>query len=118
LAWAFSGLGRYEKHLTQHLTKIELRFTPLMHGRCAVHNEEIPPDQFGYELWYTIKSPFREYTNGRCSKRDAKTGATKLKQNSRDLCPGHRVTLFHLMLGLYLDKLALAGGDSRQLRSK
>jgi hypothetical protein len=41
-------------------------------------------------------------------------GATKFKQISRKLGPGNRLKLFNLMGDMYLDKLAVAGGEGSE----
>jgi hypothetical protein len=110
LVW---GISR--KVLAQHLNKIKLRFTPIMPGLCPVHTKRVSPDQFGYKLWYIIKSPRKEYSIGRRRNSDKRTGSTRFKQNSRNIRPGNRVKLFHLMRDMYLDQLAMAGGEGRQL---
>jgi hypothetical protein len=110
LVWGLS-----KKHLQRHLKKIKSRFTPIMPGLCAVHQKRIKPDQFGYKLWYMVKSPCKEYSIGKRLRRDNKSNAKKFKQNSRSIRPGHRVKLFNLMRGMYLDKLAMAGGEGREL---
>ena len=78
LVWGVS-----KKQLTRHLETIKPRFTPIMSNVCAVHKKEIEPDQFGYKLWYMVKSPCKEYAIGERRKPDKKTGAPSLKQNSR-----------------------------------
>ena len=110
LVW---GVSR--KQLNRHLNKIKPRFTPIMPGLCAVHKKRIPPDQFGYKLWYIIKSPRKEYSIGRRLDPDKRTGNARFKQNSRNIRPGHRVKLFNLMREIYLDQLAMAGGEGRKL---
>jgi hypothetical protein len=107
--------GVTEKRLAKHLQKIKPRFTPIMPGLCTVHKKRIPTDQFGYKLWYILKAPRKEYSIGRRRECDDKTGAAKFKQNSRGLRPGNRLKLFHLMQDMYLDKLAMAGGDGSEL---
>ena len=107
--------GATEKQLAKRLAKIKPRFTPIMPGLCAVHKKIIPRDQFGYKLCYIIKSPCKEYSIGQRRERDERTGAVKLKQNSRKIRPRTRVKLFHLMRDMYLDKLAMAGGEGREL---
>jgi hypothetical protein len=107
--------GGTEKDLNGHLNKIKPRFTPIMPGLCAVHKKRIPPGQFGYKLWYIIKSPRKEYSIGRRRNPDEKTGNTRFKQNSRNIRLGHRVKLFNIMQELFLDQLAMAGGEGRQL---
>jgi hypothetical protein len=86
-----------------------------MPGLCAVHKKIIPRDQFAYTLWYIPKSPCKEYSIGKRRERDKKTGVNKFKQNSRKIRLGNRVKLFYLMRGMYLDKLAMAGGEGREL---
>ena len=107
--------GVTEEQLAKHLAKIKSRFTPIMRGLCAVHKKIIPPDQFGYKLWYVLKSPCKEYSIGKRRECDEKTGATKFKQNARQIRPGNRVKLLYLMQGMYLDQLALAGNEGREL---
>jgi hypothetical protein len=113
LVWGIS-----HKQLDRHLRKIKPRFTPIMRGLCAVHKKEIPPDQFGYKLWYIAKSPRKEYSIGRRLNCDERTGNARFKQNSRNMRPGHRVRLFDLMREMYLDQLAMAGGEGRKLLSQ
>jgi hypothetical protein len=113
--WHFLVWGVTEEQLARHLAKIKSRFTPIMPGLCAVHKKIIPRDQFGYKLWYVLKSPCKEYSIGKRRERDQETRANKFKQNSRKIRPGNRVRLYHLMHGMYLDQLALAGGEGRQL---
>ena len=96
--------GITKKQLARHLAKIKPRFTPIMPGLCAVHKKIIPRDQFGYKLWYLLKSPCKEYSIGQRRECDGKTGAAKFKQNSREIRPGHRLKLFNLMQEMYLDK--------------
>jgi hypothetical protein len=103
------------KKLNRHLNKIKPRFTPIMPGLCAVHKKQIQPDQFGYKLWYMVKSPTKEYSIGRRLKSDSRTGNTRFKQNSRNIRLGHRVKLFNIMRDMYLDQLAMAGGEGRKL---
>jgi hypothetical protein len=104
-----------EEQLAKHLEAIKPNFTPIMPGLCAVHKKRIPPDQLGYKLWYILKSPRKEYSIGQRRKFSHKTGAREFKQNSRQLRLGHRVKLFHLMREMYLDKLAMAGGEGSEL---
>lgn len=110
LVW---GVSR--KQLNRHLNKIKPRFKPIMPGLCAVHKKRIEPDQFGYKLWYIIKSVRKEYSIGRRLDSDKRTGNARFKQNSRNIRPGNRVKLFNLLREIYLDQLAMAGGEGRQL---
>jgi hypothetical protein len=107
--------GVTEERLAKHLAKIKSRFTPIMPGLCAVHKKAIEPGQFGYKLWYILKSPRKEYSIGKRRKPNERTGLARFKQNSRQLRPSHCVALFDLMREMYLDKLAMAGGEGREL---
>jgi hypothetical protein len=107
--------GVTEKQLAKHLKAIKPDFTPIMAGLCAVHKKRIPRDQFGYKLWYILKSSCKEYSIGQRRECDKKTGAARLKQNSRKIRPGTRVKLFHLMREMYLNQLAMAGGEGSEL---
>ena len=55
LVW---GISR--KDLQQHLKTIKAQCTPIMPGLCAVHQKLIELGQFGYKLWYILKSPLVE----------------------------------------------------------
>jgi hypothetical protein len=107
--------GATKKQPAKHLKAINPNFTPIMPDLCAVHKKRIPPDQFGYKLWYILKLPRKEYSIGQRRECDKKTGAVKFKQNSRKIRPGTRVKLFHLLREMYLDQLAMAGGEGREL---
>lgn len=57
----------------------------------------------------------KEYSIGRRRECNEKTGAARVKQNSREIRPGNRLKLFRLMRDMYLDKLAMAGGEGSKL---
>ena len=107
--------GITKKQLARHLTKIKPRFTPIMPGLRAVHKKRISAGQFGYKLWYILKSPCKEYSIGRRRECNEKTGAAKFKHNSRKIRPGNRLKLFNLMREMYLDRMAMAGGEGSKL---
>ena len=110
--------GVTKKQLAEHLEGIKPRFIPICLRSRPVNKKIIKPEWFGHVLWYLIKSPCKEYSIGKRSEPEAKTGAARYKQNLRKIRPGHRVKLFHLMRGMYLDKLAMAGGEGRKLLQK
>ena len=107
--------GITKTQLARHLAKIKPRFAPIMPGLCAVHKKRIPHEQFGYKLWHILKAPRKEYSIGQRRECNQKTGVAKFKQNSRDLRPGNRLKLFYLMRDMYLDKLAMGGGEASEL---
>jgi len=113
LVW---GISR--KDLQRHLKTIKARFAPIMPSLCAVHQKAIEPGQFGYKLWYILKSPCKEYSIGKHRTPDERTGLARFKQNSRQIRPGIRVKLFNLMRDLYLDQLSMAGEEGRELLTR
>jgi hypothetical protein len=106
--------GIKKKDLVGHFANVKSRLTPMMPGLCAVHQKTIKPDQIGHRIWYINKSPCTEYSIGRRREPD-RNGLPRYKQNSRQLRPGHRVKLFHLMRDIRLPELAMAGGEGREL---
>ena len=98
--------------------KILSRIQRVIPHRCAIHIKRIPCDQLGHRLWYVNKSPRTEYSVGRRSKSDIVTGLPRYKQNKRELRPGHRVSLFHLLRNVTLPQLAMAGGEGSELLRK
>ena len=50
----FLVCGITKKQIARYLAKTKPDFTPIMQGLCAVHKKRIPPDQFGYKLWYIL----------------------------------------------------------------
>jgi hypothetical protein len=110
--------GLRQEDLAQQLKRTRRLITPIMPGLRAVHQKRIELGQFGYKLWYMTKSPRCEYSIGKRRKPDKKSGKTRYKQNSRNIRPGIRLKLFHIMRDIYLDQLALAGGDGRELLRK
>lgn len=107
--------GLDQRKIADHVKGINCRCHGIMPYLDAAHQKQIEYGQFGYKLWYIVKSPCKEYSIGKLSKPDKRTGATKFRHNKRDIRPGTRVKLFYLMRPLYLDQLAMAGGKGRAL---
>jgi hypothetical protein len=107
--------GIEQKILAKHVKKLNNRFKAIMPNFAAADQKQIEYGQFGYKLWYIVKSPCKEYSVGKRSKPDKKTGVIRFKHNKRDIRLGARVKLLHLMKPLYLDQLAMGGGEGKEL---
>ena len=106
--------GIEQEVLAKHVKKLNSRFKAIMPNFAAAHQKQIEYGQFGYKLWYIVKSPCKEYSIGKRSKPGEETGKSNFKHNKRDIRLGARVKMFHLMKPLYLDQLAMAGGEGRE----
>ena len=106
--------GIEQEVLAKHVKNLNGKFEAVMLNFAAAHQKQIEYGQFGYTLWYIVKSPCKEYSVGRRSKPGEETGKSNFKHNKRDIRLGARVKMFHLMKPLYLDQLAMAGGEGRE----
>lgn len=67
-------------------------------------------------LGYMLKAPANAYRVYRTKHlTPAGTFAARFQQRKEPLRPGERITLFHLLKGLYLDQLAMAGGEGAEI---
>jgi hypothetical protein len=80
--------GVTKTQLAKHLEKLKPRFTPVMPGLCAVHKKIIPRDQFGYKLWYILKSPCKEYSIAQRRGARRKTGAVRFHSDAEIIDQG------------------------------
>jgi hypothetical protein len=110
--------GVKQKALARHVKKLNVEFKGIMPNFKVAHQKQIEYGQFGYKLWYIVKSLCKEYSVGKLSEPDEKTGVPKCRHNKRNIRPGTRVKLFHLMKRMYLDQLAMAGGEGRTLLTR
>ena len=89
---------------------------PIAHGLAAAHQKCIAKGKLADKFCYVLKSPRKAY---RLYKWETITPdgeiIPKFKQKKDDLRPGERLTLFKLMQDLYLDRLALGGGEGAEL---
>ena len=81
---------------------------------AAAHWKQVERGKFGKKICYLAKSPRKEYSIGKYAEA-GKDGEPRYKHNKRDIRPGTRVKLFHLMESLYLDQLTMAGGEGVEL---
>ncbi len=101
------------------------RYLPIMHSQLGAHQKVIPnaylPNKqdrtfLTDKLRYVLKSPTKGY---RVYKTERVTCDGELvpcfRQKKEDLRKGDRIILFHLMKKLYLDELAVAGGEGTDI---
>jgi len=106
----------------------EGKYLPIMHSQLGAHQKEIPDAYLrnkphrsflADKLRYVLKSPCKAY---RVYKTEYVTEDGEVvpcfRQRKSELREGDRITLFHLMKNLYLDELAMAGGDGTDLMRK
>jgi hypothetical protein len=117
LVW---GVSR--KKLKKHLRKLVKagRYVAIADGLDATHIRKIKQGRLPAHVAYLVKSPSKAY---RVSVRDREdkcgqpvTDADgvvlrQFKQGKSDLRHGDRIVIFHAMKHLFLDKLAVAGGE-------
>jgi hypothetical protein len=99
-------------------------YRSIMGGQLGAHRKQIPPKFLDNgkrtfladKLRYMLKSPCKAY---RIYKTDRVTSDGEVvacfRQRKSELRKGDRITLFHLMKRLYLDELAVGGGDGAGL---
>jgi hypothetical protein len=95
-------------------------YLSIMDGQLGAHQKQIPNAYLddgkrtflADKLRYMLKSPQKAY---RIYKTDRVTSGGEVvacfRQRKSELRKGDRITLFHLMKTLYLDELAVGGGD-------
>ena len=89
---------------------------PIADGLAAAHQKRISKGKLADKFCYILKSPRKAY---RLYKYEQITPdgevLLRFKQKKDDLRPGERLTLFRLMQDLYLDQLAVAGGEGAEI---
>jgi hypothetical protein len=100
------------------------RYVAIADGLDATHTRKIKQGRLPAHVAYLVKSPCKAY---RVSVRDREdeTGQPitdadgvvlqQFKQGKSPLRHGDRIVLFHAMKHLYLDKLAIAGGEGASI---
>jgi hypothetical protein len=89
---------------------------PIADGLPAAHQKRISKGKLASKVCYILKAPKKAY---RLYKWDTITPdgeiIPKFKQWKDDLRPGERFTLFRLLQDMYLDQLALGGGEGAEI---
>jgi hypothetical protein len=98
-------------------------YRSIMPGRRGAHQKEIPrkclTDSnrtfFADKIRYMLKSPCKAYRIYHAKNGSGDGDEISFRQIKSDLRPGDHIDLFHLMKRLYLDELAVAGGEGSDL---
>jgi hypothetical protein len=113
LAWG--GTRREIKTRIERLNN-EGILLPIADGLAAAHQKRISKGRLADKICYILKAPKKAY---RLFKWEQVTAdgeiVLRFRQKKQDLRPGERLTLFRLMKGMYLDQLALAGGEGAEI---
>jgi hypothetical protein len=112
LVW---GIGR--KRLSRIIKKLNCKLEAVMPDFAAAHWKQVERGKFGQKICYIAKSPFKEYSVGKYIE-PKENGEPGYKHNRRDIRPGTRAKLFHLMQSIYLDQLTMAGGDTVEILNR
>jgi hypothetical protein len=105
LVWGIS-----KEQLSRIIKKLNRKLEAVMPDFAAAHWKRVERGKFGQKICYLAKSPCKEYSIGKYTVWE-KNGEPHYKHNKRDIRPGTRVKLFHLMQPMYLDQLTMAGGE-------
>jgi hypothetical protein len=87
------------------------RYQPIIDGFKGAHRKLIKRGDLPAVTGYIFKPPGLGYRLGQTIREEYGRLETRLHQNTSPLRPGERINLFCAMSGLYLDGLALAGGE-------
>jgi hypothetical protein len=89
---------------------------PIADGLAAAHQKLISKGNLASKVGYILKAPRKAY---RLYKYEQVTAdgevVPRFRQKKDDLRPGERLTLLRLMEDMYLDQLALAGGEGAEI---
>jgi hypothetical protein len=113
IAW-----GESHKKLRKRIDRLNDQqiLLPIADGLPAAHQKRISKDKLASKIGYVLKAPKKAY---RLYKWDIVSPDAeiipKFKQWKDDLRPGERITLLRLMQDLYLDQLAVAGGEGTDI---
>ena len=88
---------------------------PIADGLAAAHQKRISKGKLASKLAYILKAPRKGYRLFKWEEVTANGDVLRFKQKKDDLRPGERLTLFRLMKDLYLDQLALGGGEGAEI---
>jgi hypothetical protein len=98
-------------------------YRSIMPGQRGAHQKEIPAKFLkdrdrtflADKIRYMLKSPCKAYRIYHAKNGSGTGDEISFRQIKSDLRPGDHVDLFHLMKGLYLDVLAVGGGEGTDM---
>jgi hypothetical protein len=116
--------GEKRKQMRKRFARLNKQgiYRSIMPGQRGAHQKEIPrkclTDSsrtfFADKIRYMLKPPCKAYRIYHA--KNPKNGeVVSFRQIKSDLRPGDHVDLFHLMKGLYLDLLAVGGGEGTEM---
>ena len=119
VSWHFHLIawGESRKEMKKRIDRLNQGILlPIADGLAAAHQKRISKGKLASKVCYILKAPRKAY---RLYKWETIISdgeiIPKFKQWKDDLRPGERLTLFRLMQDLYLDQLALAGGEGAEI---
>jgi hypothetical protein len=97
-------------------------YRSIMPGQRGAHQKEIPlkfltnsRTFLADKIRYMLKSPCKAYRIYHAKNGSGDEDEVSFRQIKSDLRPGDHIDLFHLMKELYLDELAVAGGEGTDM---
>jgi hypothetical protein len=109
IAW-----GESHKKLRKRIDRLNDQriLLPIADGLPAAHQKRISKEKLASKIGYVLKAPKKAYRlyKWEIVSPDGEI-IPKFKQWKDDLRPGERLTLLRLMQDMYLDQLAVAGGE-------
>jgi hypothetical protein len=113
ICWGISPEGIKKRIERLNATAVYL---PIGDGLAAAHQKRVNRGQLADKFRYILKAPRKAYRLYRVE-RVTPDGeiVLRFKQRTSDLRPGERLTLLQLMQDMYLDKLAVAGGQGAHI---
>ena len=89
---------------------------PIADGLAAAHQKRVSKGKLADKFCYMLKSPKKAYRLYKYEQVIADGEILlRFKQCKDDLRPGERLTLFRLLQDMYLDQLAVAGGEGAEI---
>jgi hypothetical protein len=110
--------GEARKKLRKRIDRLNNQriLLPIAHGLSAAHEKRISKSKLASKIAYVLKAPKKAY---RLFKRELITADGEVictfRQKKADFRPGERLTVFRLMQDMYLDQLAVAGGEGTDI---
>jgi hypothetical protein len=113
--------GEDREQMRKRFARLNLQqvYRSIMPGQRGAHQKQIPCEFltdsgrtfFADKIRYMLKSPCKAYRIYHAKNGSGDEDEVSFRQIKSDLRPGDHIDLFHLMKGLHLDELAVAGGE-------
>jgi hypothetical protein len=113
--------GKDRKQMRKRFARLNRQevYRSIMPGQCGAHQKEISAKFLtdrdrtflADKIRYMLKSPCKAYRIYHAKNASGAGEAISFRQIKSDLRPGDHIDLFHLLKNLYLDQLAVGGGE-------